>query len=186
VPARAVLEIRARDGTFFSRFLTLFSSLSVPLSLSCPPSPDRSAALSSSRVSRYRGLDSRDIGLLRRPKSQRANRPRRITGFRSPLRAIPNNGSNGSDVRAPRFAPLSSAFRPDLAPTLTHSIFFSLLRRDLRPLRFNLTRHYYVFHRDSLSLNSVHIIQAPRPSFPPTLPPPSPPCKGEGSYDTST
>jgi len=130
----------------FSHSLSLF----LYFSLCClrVASLDRSALSSrafpdiASWFARYRFLHC--------PKSQRANRPRRITGFRSPLRAIPNNGSNGSDPPAPR---AFSSFRPHLTPRRQLRLFLSsmatsLLRRDLRPLRFNLTRHYYVFHRD--------------------------------------
>lgn len=150
--ARAVFVLsRARDGTFFSRFSfsLLPSSLSLSLSLVIV---DRFRHVS--RVSRYRfpPLDSR---LLRRRKSQRAK-------IRFP-------GLLDSALRLERFRimdrtdrTLSRTLLPPSPPRNLTLIFLLpgaslspstfLFRSSAAPktsLRFNLTRYYYVFHRDS-------------------------------------
>jgi len=142
---------RAWWHIFFSFSHSLPLSLSLSLSLSPASvraaSPDRSAALSP-RVSRYRGPIRAISGFS---AARKVNERTGLAGLPdSALRSERSRIMDRTDrTRAPRFAPLPSAFRPDLAPNPGDSILSSLLRRDLRPLRFNLTRHYYVFHRDS-------------------------------------
>lgn len=67
----------------------------------------------------------------------------RITRFCSSLGTISHNGSDGRTLPHGLFFP-SPAFHPQPPHPRATSLY-----RDLRPLRFNLTRHYYVFHHDS-------------------------------------
>lgn len=159
VPVRAVFETRARDGTFFSPFFFLLSFLHLsrhprPILARLPPFPISLPCAWSTTACAF-------AGSFAVQKVNERIRFSRITRFRSSLRTIPNNGSNGSDARSLARARtlLSTRFlRPRLSPwspsTLRLHLFLLLrfsfaLRQDLRPLRFNLTRHYYVFHRDS-------------------------------------
>lgn len=124
---------RARDGTFFPPFFSL-----PPLSFL---SSTLDSVVSGISVSRCRLEMQFARCSSAHSKSQRANT---LPGLLdSALRSHKTTSHNGSDGRtlAQHPSPIHHPHPTLVSPT-------GLRQRELRPLRFNLTQHYYVFYHD--------------------------------------
>lgn len=127
---------RLRNARVMAHFFHLFFSPSSFISLVNP----RLGRLWHLRFS-MSPRDAIRAMLLRHSKSQRANT---LPGLLdSALRSHKTTSHNGSDGRtlAQHPSPIHHPHPTLVSPT-------GLRQRELRPLRFNLTQHYYVFYHD--------------------------------------